>query len=100
MNTNTKTDIENALDNFNVLKGNNKQTLKEQLIKEKELSAREAAQRKMKESDKKYRSLFEQASDPILVSDFDGNFTDVNGSFCKLFGYTKKELLRMNIRSM
>ena len=79
MDTNTKTDIENRLD---------------------DLAAREAAQRKMKESDKKYRSLFEQASDPILVSDFDGNFTDVNGSFCKLFGYTKKELLRMNIRSM
>jgi PAS domain S-box-containing protein len=100
MDTNIKTDIENGLDNLNLLNGNDKQTLKEQSIKERELSAREAAQRKMKESDKRYRSLFEQASDPILVSDFDGNFTDVNGSFCKLFGYTKKELLRMNIRSM
>ncbi len=55
-----------------------------------DLTSREKAQREIRESDKKYRSLFEQASDPILVTDYDGNFTDVNGSFCKLFGYTRK----------
>jgi PAS domain S-box-containing protein len=65
-----------------------------------DLTAREEAQKEIRESDKKYRSLFEQASDPICVTDFEGNFTDVNGSFCKLFGYTKKELLRMNVRSL
>jgi PAS domain S-box-containing protein len=65
-----------------------------------DLTAREKAQREIKENEKKYRSLFEQASDPILVTDFKGNFTDINGSFCKLFGYTKKELLRMNIISL
>jgi PAS domain S-box-containing protein len=65
-----------------------------------DLTSREKAQQQMKENDKKYHSLFEQASDPILVTDFKGNFTDVNGSFCKLFGYTKKELLRMNIKSL
>jgi PAS domain S-box-containing protein len=65
-----------------------------------DLTSRESAQREVRESDKKYRSLFEQASDPILVTDFNGNFSDVNGSFCKLFGYTKKELLKMNIRTL
>jgi PAS domain S-box-containing protein len=65
-----------------------------------DLTARENAQMEIKENEKKYRSLFEQASDPILITDFSGNFTDVNGSFCKLFGYTKKELLRMNIKSL
>jgi PAS domain S-box-containing protein len=65
-----------------------------------DLTAREKAQMEIKENEKKYRSLFEQASDPILITDFSGNFTDVNGSFCKLFGYTKKELLRMNIKSL
>jgi len=65
-----------------------------------DLTEREKAQREIKDNEKKYRSLFEQASDPILVTDFKGNFTEVNGSFCKLFGYTKKELLRMNITSL
>ena len=64
-----------------------------------DLTAREEAQREIKGNDKKYRSLFEQASDPILITDFEGNFTDANGSLCKLFGYTKREILRMNIKS-
>jgi PAS domain S-box-containing protein len=65
-----------------------------------DLTERERSQRVIEKSEKKYHSLFEQASDPILVSDFKGNLTDVNGSFCRLFGYTKKQLLKMNIRSM
>lgn len=65
-----------------------------------DLTERERAQREIRVNEKKYQSLFEQASDPILVTDFKGNFTDVNGSFCKLFGYTKKELLRMNVASL
>jgi PAS domain S-box-containing protein len=64
------------------------------------LSIQNEAQKGEKENDKKYRSLFEQASDPILITDFEGNITDVNGSLCKLFGYSKRELLRMNIRAM
>ena len=65
-----------------------------------DLTSRETAEHKIRENDKKYRSLFEQASDPILITDFNGNFKDVNGSCCKLFGYTKKELLKMNIKSL
>jgi PAS domain S-box-containing protein len=65
-----------------------------------DLTSREKAQVELAKSEKKYHSLFEQASDPILITDFHGNFTDVNGSFCKLFGYTKKELLQMNVRSL
>ena len=64
------------------------------------LTAREEAQREIKESNQKYRALFEQASDPILVSDLDGNITDLNSSFSKLFGYSRKELLRMNVRAL
>jgi PAS domain S-box-containing protein len=47
-----------------------------------------------------YYALFEQATDPILVTDFKGNFKDVNSSFCNLFGYTKEELLQSNIRTL
>jgi PAS domain S-box-containing protein len=65
-----------------------------------DLTTRVAAQNEIKESNKKYRALFEQASDSIFVTDYNANFTDVNGSFCKLFGFTKKELLRMNIKSL
>ena len=65
-----------------------------------DLTARENAQKEIEESSKKYRALFEQASDPILVTDLDGHITDLNSSFSKLFGYSRKELLRMNVRSL
>jgi PAS domain S-box-containing protein len=55
------------------------------------------AEELLRASDKKYRSLFEQASDAIIVTDFRGNFTDANTSFRKMFGYSLEELLGMNI---
>src|SRR4051794_31774081 len=42
-----------------------------------DLTERQNAQREIKDNEQKYRSLFEQASDPILVTDFKGNFTEV-----------------------
>jgi len=65
-----------------------------------DLSKQQRAQQEIKTSEEKYRALFEQASDPIMVTDFKGNFLDVNESLCKLFGYTKSELMKMNISSL
>jgi len=58
------------------------------------------AQEKIISSEKKYRSLIDQASDPIMITDFTGNFVDVNTSLCHIFDYTKEELLTMNIASL
>lgn len=65
-----------------------------------DLSKQHRAQLEVKKSEEKYRSLFEQASDPIMVTDFKGNFLDVNESLCRMFGYTKGELMGMNISSL
>jgi PAS domain S-box-containing protein len=45
-------------------------------------------------------ALFEQATDAIMITDFKGNFKDVNSSLCALFGYTKEELLQINVRTL
>ena len=58
-----------------------------------DLSKQQKAQQEVKRSEEKYRSLFEQASDPIMVTDFKGNFLDVNESLCKMFGYSKAEIM-------
>ena len=47
-------------------------------------------------SEEKYYSLFEQASDAIMVSDLNGKLLEVNESTCKMLGYTRAELLKMN----
>lgn len=58
------------------------------------------AEELLRASDKKYRSLFEQASDAIIITDFRGNFSDANSSFCKMFGYPIEELLGKNINEV
>ncbi|HXB44960.1 MAG TPA: PAS domain-containing protein, partial [Puia sp.] len=47
-----------------------------------------------------YGALFEQATDAIMITDFKGNFKDVNSSLCALFGYTKEELLQINVYNL
>jgi PAS domain S-box-containing protein len=54
----------------------------------------------LRTSEKKYKSLFEQASDFIMVVDFQGKFIDVNESSCKGFGYSKLELSGMRIQDL
>ncbi len=54
----------------------------------------------IQKSEEKYRSLIEQASDAICVIDFKRNFTEVNASMCKMIGYTRDELLRLNAEAI
>jgi PAS domain S-box-containing protein len=52
---------------------------------------------KLGESERRYRLLIEHASDAIYVLNFDNNFTEVNASMCKMTGYSREELLQLNL---
>lgn len=52
---------------------------------------------KAEESETKFRSLFEQASDGIFILDGNGNYLDVNESACEMLGYTKEEMLKFSL---
>jgi len=52
--------------------------------------------KKLKASETKFRSIFENSHDIIYVSDGDGNLLDINKSAENLFGYSHDELLTMN----
>lgn len=54
----------------------------------------------LQKSEERYRSLFEHASDAIYVLSNTGDFMDVNESVCVMTGYSREELLRMNITSL
>src|SRR5690606_3138586 len=62
-----------------------------------DISERVRSQEQLKESEEKFRSLIQQASDGIFISDKDGKLIMVNPSACLLTGYSEEELLRMNI---
>jgi PAS domain S-box-containing protein len=65
-----------------------------------DITSRKQAEDKLKASELEYRSLIEQATDAIFISNGNGQFSDVNESACRLLGYTKEELLKMNVRDL
>ena len=46
-----------------------------------------ASLKALQDSERKYRTIFEQANDPILVSDYAGRIHDLNTCGLKFFGY-------------
>lgn len=65
-----------------------------------ELAERERAEEGLRESEEKYRTLFEQSRDAVYISARDGWFIDANRSFLDLFGYAREEMLGLNARQL
>ena len=49
------------------------------------------------ESERLYRTLFEQASDAIFIESEDGQILDANPQACELMGYSHQELLQLTV---
>ena len=45
----------------------------------------------------RYETILETSMDGFLISDTKGNILEVNNAYCKLLGYSRKELLSMNL---
>ncbi|MFC1788294.1 PAS domain S-box protein [Thermodesulfobacteriota bacterium] len=61
-----------------------------------DVTSRKQAEIALKESEEKYRKLFDMESDALALIDVEsGNIIDVNKSFIKLYGYSRKEILGM-----
>ncbi len=52
----------------------------------------------LKDSEEKYRSLIEQASDGIVITDLEGNILEVNDSICKMVGFKDVEMIGNHIK--
>ncbi len=57
----------------------------------------ERARGTLRDSEERYRELFERAGDAIFVSDQHGKIVDVNQLACGSLGYSREELLNMFI---
>jgi PAS domain S-box-containing protein len=58
------------------------------------------AERRLSESEERYRALFSRAGDGIFIMSPDGKLVDVNESFARMHGYSAGELTLMNIREL
>jgi len=54
----------------------------------------------LRQSEEKYRTLFEDSRDAIAITDRDGTFVDVNRAMLDLFGYTKEQIMRMKFKDL
>ncbi len=65
-----------------------------------DVTERKQVEAALRENEQRYRTLFSQAMDGILLLDAAGNIVDVNASFARMHGYGIDELLRMNLRGL
>ena len=48
-------------------------------------------------SERRFKSILEQATDSMYICDFNGQISDVNQQACRSLGYSKEELLQLKI---
>ncbi|MBT1688637.1 PAS domain-containing sensor histidine kinase [Dawidia soli] len=65
-----------------------------------DITERKRIEEELRVSELRYRSLVEQAMDGIFISDEKGHYIEVNPSAVKMLGYTKEELMGMNVQEV
>ena len=49
------------------------------------------------ESEKRFRTVFEQAAMPMMRVALTGEFVEVNDAWCELFGYSREEVQKLPV---
>ena len=62
-----------------------------------ENSERKQVEQELKESEERFRSLFEESNDAVFIHGLDGGILNVNARACEMLGYDKDTLLQMPI---
>jgi PAS domain S-box-containing protein len=62
-----------------------------------DITERKLALQSLYESEKRFRTLVEQATETFFIHDYDGNIIEVNQHGCRSLGYSRDELLKKTI---
>ncbi|MCF8368736.1 MAG: PAS domain S-box protein [Bacteroidales bacterium] len=85
------------LSTYTRILGNNKQVKGIQIIS-KDITDRKLADLALKESEAKFKGIFEHSNIGIVLSDNEGNILEVNKEFLALLGHSREDIIKMNIR--
>ena len=72
----------------------------EVLILVQDISDRKRAEIALRDSEERYRAIYNQASVGLANGTADGKFVDVNPRFCEMLGYSREELLAQPIETI
>lgn len=61
-----------------------------------DVTEKKRAEKALKESERRFRRLFEESRDAVVLTTPEGDIIDVNGAAEALFGYSQDELLRLD----
>jgi len=65
-----------------------------------DITERKQAEKALRESEKKYRKLVDNANDGVIIINTKGYITFANKAFSKISGYDKKDLTRLHISKL
>ncbi|MFX0080525.1 MAG: PAS domain S-box protein [Candidatus Hodarchaeota archaeon] len=84
--------------NINIRRFYNEKNEKKFLLVSREITFRKLAEKKIKESEQKYRHLFEDSPFAIALMTFEGEFLECNSYVEQLLGFKKEEFTGKNFR--
>jgi PAS domain S-box-containing protein len=66
-----------------------------------DITERKQAQQALRESEANYRTIFDAANDATFVFDAEnGRMLDVNLKMCEMYGYSREEVLQLNVEEL
>jgi len=61
---------------------------------------RKRVEESLRVSEERYRTLFEDSRDPVVISTREGKLVDVNQAWLDLYGYTREEITDLNLQKL
>ncbi len=65
-----------------------------------DITDRKKAEDVLRESEQRYRDIFNSATDAILILDLEDHIVDANFEACKMFGYSRDEMIGLAVQKL